>query len=158
MAVYTTFGDGAVRAADEGTPVGINVALGAVVIVAATALAARLPGADSIGRSALVAIGLAVFAAGTVDWRAVLGLVLPAWLVMNGFLVNRLGDLSWHGRADLVRVLILLSGGCAGLIAGAVNRRMLEARERWHLGALVTAMATEKDPTAELTEETSQRA
>ena len=98
----TWFGDRSVHSDDDDrTPVGINIAVGAVVISVATYLAAWLPVADATWRCAVVAAAVGAFAAFTLDRLALAALLLPTWMIMNGFLVNRLGDLSWHGTADL---------------------------------------------------------
>lgn len=51
-----------------------------------------------------------------------------AWADLNGFLVDRGGDLRWHGRADAYRLLLLVAVGLgAGLLrvgwSGWVGRR-----------------------------------
>lgn len=148
---WSGFG-GFVRSDDDGTPVGINVAVGAVAVTAATFLAARLPVADAAGRCAVVALVLGAFALITVDPAAVLFLLPAAWMIMNGFLVNGSGDLSWHGPADLYRFLVLTGVGAFGLVLGELTRQIRETRDRRRLGAVVGAMATEFD------EEASHRA
>jgi hypothetical protein len=143
MAMFRTwFAGGSVRSGDDDrTPVGINIAVGAVMIIVAMFLAARLPVADATWRSASVAVALGTFAAFTVDPLALAALLLPTWMIMNGFLVNRLGDLSWHGIADLYRILALAGAGGLGLMLGEITRRAHGLRERWRLGVVVEAMA-----------------
>jgi len=127
MTVITTwFGRFARADLDSGTPVGINVAVGAVTIGAAALAAASVPITDPRLRCVVVALAVGLFAAGTVDGRAVALVILPAWMIMNGFLVNHLGDLSWHGRADLDRILVLLAAGGIGLATGAAYRAVQE--------------------------------
>ena len=96
----TWFGDRSVHSDDDDrTPVGINIAVGAVVISVATYLAAWLPVADASGgdaRAWLVAVG--AFAAFTLDRLALAALLLPTWMIMNGFLVNRLE--TCHGTRN----------------------------------------------------------
>ena len=126
---------------DDRTPVGINVAVGAAVVAAATAVATWLAPTDTAWRCVLLAVALGVFAAVTVDPPALVVLLLPAWLIMNGFLVNRLGILSWHGTPDVYRFLLLAVGGSSGLAVGQFNRRVRDLRERWELGAMVQTMS-----------------
>ena len=129
----------------DATPVGINVAVGAVAIVLATFLAARFALADAGFQDAVVMATIGVFAASTVDLAAVVLLLGPAWMIMNGFLVNRSGDLSWHGAADLYRFLLLAGAGAAGLVVGEIVRRVRDLQGRWRLGAVIDAMSTEFD-------------
>jgi len=63
------------------------------------------------------------FAALAGDRRAVACVAGLAWLVVNGFLVDRFGELSWHGTADIYRALMLISAGILGLLIAAVRRR-----------------------------------
>jgi hypothetical protein len=44
-------------------------------------------------------------------------------LVVNGFLVDRFGELSWHGTADVYRAVMLILAGVLGLLIAAVRRR-----------------------------------
>ena len=46
-----------------------------------------------------------------------------AWLVVNGFLVDRVGELPWHGPADVYRAAMLTLAGVLGLLIAAVRRR-----------------------------------
>lgn len=145
------------NAEDDGTPVGINITVGAVAMVVSAFIAARIPTADPQLRCAVVALAIGGFAAFTVDRRALVAVILPAWLIMNGFLVNRLGDLSWHGTADVDRFLVLVVAGAAGLVAGATGRRLHGVRDRWQMGALVEQMQVH-EMNAEINEETKRRA
>jgi hypothetical protein len=137
---------------DAGTPIGINLAVGAVMITAAVFAAASVPIADPQWRCAVVAVALGLFAAFTLDWLAVAAVVLPTWMIMNGFLVNHLGDLSWHGRADLDRFVVLVGAGLVGLAVGGARQRVQGLRERWQWAGVVQEMRTE------FNEETKHRA
>ena len=142
--MFTTWFSRSARIDDDtGTPVGINVAVGAVTITIALFAASAVPIVDPQWRCAVVAAALGLFAASTVDWVAVSAVVLPTWMIMNGFLVNQLGDLTWHGRADLDRFLALVVAGGIGLTVGAARRRLLDLRERGQLGAAVQGLRTE---------------
>jgi len=142
--VFTTWFSRSARMDDDtGTPVGINIAVGAGIITVALLAASTVPAVDPQWRCAVVAAALGLFAASTVDWVAVSAVVLPTWMVMNGFLVNQLGDLSWHGWADLDRFLALVAAGCLGLAVGTARRGLLHLREQGQLGAAVQNMRTE---------------
>jgi hypothetical protein len=144
MTVFTTwFGRPAQLDDDTGTPVGINVAVGAAAITTALFAASVVPIVDPQWRCAVVAGALGLFAAVTVDWVAVSAVVLPTWMVMNGFLVNRLGDLTWHGWADLDRFLALVAAGGIGLAVGAARRALLGIREQGRVALAVQTMRTE---------------
>jgi MFS family permease len=109
---------------DIGTPVGIGVAEGAVVVAASAALAVLIPPADPDWRFAVVALAVGGFAAATAGLRSVAAIVLLAWLVVNGFLVDRFGVLAWHGWPDVVRAVLLIAAGAVGLGIGIARRRL----------------------------------
>jgi hypothetical protein len=81
-------------------------------------------------RFAVMVVAVAGFAALTAGVRNVAAIVLLAWLVVNGFLVDRFGDLAWHGRADVVRAVLLVAAGGLGLAAGACVRAYAGWRSR----------------------------
>ena len=151
--MFTTRVHGSTRIdEDAGTPVGINVAVGAVTISVAMLAAGSVPITDPQWRCVVVAVAVGLFALGTSDGRALTLLVLPAWMVMNGFLVNHLGELSWHGWADLDRFMSLIVAGGVGLAVARGSHALHERRERWRLGAAVQEMRSE------INEETKRRA
>jgi hypothetical protein len=133
------------RRPDDATPAGINIAVGAVVIGIGCLLAETVSPAVPGGRIAVVAGALALLGLATGDWLASFALVIPAWMVMDGFLVNRLGDLSWQGRPDLDRLLALAAGALIGLVAGEVIRDARNRREKWHWRVLVHCRQSEFD-------------
>lgn len=133
------------EADDAAAPVGINVAVGVAAVVGAGLIAGLIPAVDAGWRFALVLAAVGLFAALTVDALAAAFVLGLAWLLVNGFLVNRLGELSWHGSADLRRLLLLAIVGVGGLAGGAVSRSMSERRDRRRLGKLVQVMAREFD-------------
>src|SRR4051812_48401577 len=102
----------------EATPAGVDVALGAVVIVAAALVAGLVPVSSTGPRLGLMAAALSLFAAATVDLRAVVVVTVTAYLVFDGFLVNQLGELSWRGAADTRRLAVLGLAAALGLVAG----------------------------------------
>jgi hypothetical protein len=119
---------------DERTPVGINLGIGAAMIVGAGMVAAPIA-AQHIGwRFAIVAVAVACFAVLTLDRLALAGVVALGWLVVNGFLVDRLGELSWHGSSDLYRLMLLVMAGALGLAIGEAYRYVRDLRARWRSG------------------------
>jgi MFS family permease len=102
---------------------GIAIGLGAATVVAAGLLAAAIPVGDRPLRFAVMVAAVVVFGALSGDRRAVACAAGLAWLVVNGFLVDRFGELSWHGTADIYRALMLISAGVLGLLIAAMRRR-----------------------------------
>jgi hypothetical protein len=120
------------------TPTGIAIGVGAAVVVGVALVAALVPVAHTAWRFALVAAAVGVFAAVTRDGWAVAATVVVAWLVVNGFLVDRMGDLSWHGSPDLLRLMLLVLVGGVGLALGEGVRGLREARHEAALRVLMT--------------------
>ncbi len=105
------------------TPSGVTVAGGAAACVAAALVVSLIPVSHSGIRESVFAMALAGYAAYCLDIIAVAATVPLFWLVQDGFLVDRYGVLSWHGRSDLLRVGLLVVAAVAGLAAGASYRR-----------------------------------
>ena len=114
------------------TPIGIHIGLGAVVVSAAVVLSAWLPTSAGGWRLVPVAAGLAVIGAYTVDPVAVVALTGLADLLVVGFLVNQYGVLTWHGMADVYR-LVALSVSAGGGLAFGVVRHWMGQRRRFML-------------------------
>jgi hypothetical protein len=57
-----------------------------------------------------------------VDPLAVAVTAAVAFLLFDGFVEGRQGDLVWNGRSDLLRLASLYGAGALGLILGAVHR------------------------------------
>jgi hypothetical protein len=110
------------------TPAGILIAIGAVTVVAAAALAGQVPVADTGVRLAVMAAAIAIYAARWVDFVAVAAVVPLAWLVQDGFLLDRYGVLVWRGWSDLARLGLLVAAALAGLALGAARRHEIRAR------------------------------
>lgn len=89
---------GAVDAESGRTPFGIDLAFGAVAMVAAVAVAAPFPGIPA--RLAVVSLAVGVFTALVDDARAGAPIAVLGYLLFNGFLVNRFGDLTWSGTTS----------------------------------------------------------
>jgi hypothetical protein len=93
-----------------------------VAAVAATMLAAVLPGSAGAWRLVPVAAALFVLGALTVDSAAVAFVATVAYLLVTGFLVNQYGVLTWHGMPDIYRLFVIAVSAGAGLMVGAVRR------------------------------------
>jgi hypothetical protein len=110
------------------TPLGVNVAAGALVVVVAAFVSAAVPPSAAAVRLGLFAAALGVFAALTVDPLAVVIVGVLGFGVFDGFLVNQLGELTWHGRSDVSRVLVLAAAGVSGVAMGQAYRAVRRAR------------------------------
>jgi hypothetical protein len=119
---------GRTRAPDRDVPLGINVAAGSIVVVVAGFVSAAVPPTAGAVRLGLFALALGLFAATTVDPLAVLLVGVLGFAVVDGFLINRLGELTWHGAADVSRLWVLLAAAVSGLVVGAAWRGARRAR------------------------------
>jgi hypothetical protein len=112
------------------TPIGITVGIGAAAMVAAGVVAAMIPAEHSDWRFGTVAVAVVIFAAVSMD-RLALALVAGLGaLIFNGFLENQLGQLAWHAD-DLLRLLLLIVAGAAGLAVGGGFRFVRDLRSRY---------------------------
>jgi hypothetical protein len=105
------------------TPVGLTIAGGVTILVGAALVTSLTPAHDSVLRAGLVAVALAAFAVNTGEPLAMAALVPLAWLVFNGFLVDRYGVLAWHGWADVYRAVAFAAASVAGLAISARQRK-----------------------------------
>jgi NAD(P)-dependent dehydrogenase (short-subunit alcohol dehydrogenase family) len=103
-----------------------------VLVIAAALIAAMIPGADQQVGLGLVAVAVGLCAAITVHHRALAAAVALGWLVANGFLEDRLGELFWHGSADLYLIMLLMMAGALGLTVGEAHHQVQRLRTRWH--------------------------
>jgi len=111
------------RPGRAGPAVGLQVGAGALAVLAATISGAMLPAAVGGWRLAPVAVAVLAFAMLPVKARAVLSTAALGYLLTLGFLVNRFGELSWHGAPDVGRLALV--GGAAGVgsAIGAISKR-----------------------------------
>jgi hypothetical protein len=130
---------------EHNPPTGIAVALGSAVIVLSAFVSAAVPASAGSVRLGPVAVALAGFAALTVNAAAVAAVGGLGFLVFDGFLVNQVGELSWHGPADVRRLMVLAVAGVLGLGAGtayrAVRRVNAWRRQSEWIAAQVEAQA-----------------
>jgi MFS family permease len=135
----------AVNGAGDRTPTGIALGAGAVSVVTAAMLAALAPAADAGWRFGLVAGAVGLFAAVTGDGWAVAAVVPLGFLIVNGFLVDRAGELAWHGSPDLLRLMLLILIGGSGIALGEAARGLRELRTRWRTGAYLAVLVEAMD-------------
>jgi MFS family permease len=135
---------------EDRCPTGIAIALGAAVLIGVAFISAAFPPAPA-PRLALLVVAVALFAALSGDGPAALAVAGLAWPIGNGFLVNRYGGLSWHGRLDTGFVLSLLIAVSVGMVVSqgivewrADRRRMRPFEQLLH----ETAIAAD-DPESE---------
>ena len=100
-------------------------------MVAAGIVAAMIPMAEPGWRFAVVAIAVGLFAAISLDQIALAVVAVLAFAISDGFLENQLGQLSWHGSADLWRLLLLVMAAVWGLALGEAVRLVAKLRIRW---------------------------
>lgn len=113
---------------ERGLPTGIAVAAGSAAVVASALVAAALPGRAGTARGGLVVATLMIFAAVAIDPAAIAAAGLLDFLIFEGFLVNRLGYLSWHGTVDAWRLAAFAAAAGAGLVAGVAYRALRDVR------------------------------
>lgn len=116
----------------KGMPVGIGVAVGAAAVVVGGLAGSALPAGDARILPVLVAVGAAAALGGGEGPARCISPVVTAglgWLVVNGFLVNTLGRLSWHGAGDAWRLAALAGAAATGWSIPAIRNG--RRRRRW---------------------------
>ncbi|WP_143447807.1 hypothetical protein [Kineosporia sp. R_H_3] len=109
---------GSVPRSPAGVPFGFSAPLGAAVVAAACLCAGAFPSAAA-ARLWLPAAAVAAVAFLSRDWRAGLAVAGVAFLLVDGFLENRSGLLTWH-PGDGARLGLLLCVAVLGAALGAV--------------------------------------
>jgi hypothetical protein len=94
--------------------VGLQVGVGALVVLVATIAGAALPP---------VVAAVLTFAMLRVNAAAVASTTVLGHLLVTGFLVNQFGELSWHRAPDVGRIGLIAWAAGAGIVAAAVWRR-----------------------------------
>lgn len=111
----------------EEFPFGIYLGIGAAAVVVMTTVAAVLPAHDSAARLAVPLAAVVGCALVIPDARACFVVAVIAYLLFNGFLVNRYGELTWAGVSGLwepAAFLIAASTGISGRkLTGAMHSR-----------------------------------
>lgn len=112
------------------TPSGISAAVGALVVVVCCVAPPHLDAAGVTARLAVLALGLAAFSAAVVDVVATVATVGVAALLFDGFVLDRYGELAWHGEVDALRLAVLVGAALLGLAAGAARLAVRRRRPR----------------------------
>src|SRR5262245_52327581 len=99
---------------------GINVTASTAAVTVAVAAGALEPTADRIGRLVPVCLAALTTGAALVDAAASAVATVIAFFLTDGFLVNRLGVITWHGTSDVDRILALVCCAVVGWVVGVV--------------------------------------
>ena len=101
-------------------PTGAVIAVGFVtVVLGCLVVALVVPPPHATVRLILLALVVGGFAAMAGDRAAALATALLSFPFYLGFLVDRHGDLVWHGPVDLLRLAVLVGAAVAATILGA---------------------------------------
>ena len=103
-------------------PAGLDIAGAAVAVAVAALVASALPADHPYGRTGVLAAAVLVASAGTGSLAAAAAATALAALTTNGFLINRLGELSWHGMPDAYRTAILAAAAAVGFAVATLAR------------------------------------
>ncbi|RKR88144.1 hypothetical protein BDK92_2451 [Micromonospora pisi] len=104
-------------------PFGIRIGGGATLVVAATCLAAALfPVSAPLARLLVIVLAVVGFALVVSDLRASLVVGLLGFLCFSGFLLDRYGELHWHGARSAGYLLLLVVAVLLGTALGWVRR------------------------------------
>lgn len=104
-------------------PAGIEVGIATAGVLVAVIAGAVLPASAGDWRLAPAMVMLSGIGVRTVSVPALGFVALLAHFLVDGFLVNRSGDLSWTGSADTYRLLVVVGAAAVGLAIGVWRRR-----------------------------------
>lgn len=108
------------------TPSGISVGGGAALVVAATCLAAALfPASAPLARFLVILVAVGGFAVAVPDLRVSLVVGLLGFLCFSGFLLDRYGELHWHGVRSGGYLLLL---GATTVLGAVLGRHRVRVR------------------------------
>jgi hypothetical protein len=109
---------------------GILIGIGSVAVVVGALVAAAVPVVDGTVRYGVLAGILVIFSAFALAWAASAAVAAIGFLVFNGFIIDRSAELSWHGTADLTRLLVLAASVCVGRLLGEIYRATVSSKEK----------------------------
>lgn len=107
---------------EERVPSGIVVSIGAAAVTAAAFAASAITETEPVLRYAVLAVTVLVFSVVTGRWGASACVAAIGYLVFEGFLVNRFGELTWSGPADAARITALITAVVLGRLIGDIVR------------------------------------
>lgn len=96
------------------------VAIGFVASLAGVTVLSNVPLHEPAPVAVLAVLAFGSAFLGGYDAAVVVGGL--CWLFADGFLVNRFGQLSWHGSADALRLAVFLGAAVLGATAGLAFR------------------------------------
>jgi len=105
-----------------------------VVVLVCCAAPPHLDEPGVAARLAVLALGVGAFAASVGDPAAAAVTAAVAFLLFDGFVVDSAGVLAWHGRADAVRLAVLVTAALAGLTAQAIRNHVRSRPRRSDVG------------------------
>lgn len=97
----------------------------ASMVVADVVAALRAPASVAVGGMALVVL----LASRHQHLATAVAVATIGWLFLNGVYENRVGELHWHGTADVRALLVLLAAAAVGSMA---RIDVVSTRERRH--------------------------
>jgi hypothetical protein len=104
-------------------PVGVEAGIATAGVLVAVIVGAALPASAGDWRLAPVMVMLLGVGVRTVSVPALGFVALVAYFLVDGFLVNRSGELTWTGESDTYRLLLVVSAAVVGLAIGVWRRR-----------------------------------
>jgi hypothetical protein len=130
-----------------GTPFGISLAGGAAAMVGAALTAAGLVPAGATGwRLGVMALVVAGYTAMVDDAWASLATAGLGYLLFNGFLVNRAGELTWIGTTNVWQLGVFVVALGLGLGCRSIGRILARAALSAELEDLIHTLTRKKDP------------
>lgn len=107
---------------------------------AATMTAAVVLSSANVRPPAALAVmaGIAALSGWIFEWSGALVTAGLAWLMLNGFVADRYGELRWHGHRDIVAAIVLTGSAAA---AGALRGLQIRRRRRLELITLNTELS-----------------
>jgi MFS family permease len=103
-------------------PQEILLGIGSVTVMAAALIASAVPATDAVARYGVLVVTVLLFTMVADVWAAAIGVAVIGYLIFDGFLVNQLGELSWHGGADTNRLAALTLAVVFGRLAASGYR------------------------------------
>lgn len=114
---------------EEGSDPRIRTSFAVAVAFAVTfPVGVLLSRCDASTRSGLVVLScIAALAGWLFTWGGAVVTAGLAWLMLNGFVSDRFGELRWHGRSDVTEALVLVA---ASVLVGTVRSLQIRYRRR----------------------------
>jgi len=115
---------------DPRLPLALTLALGFAITMAAAAVLTAVRTHVALGLAlGVMTVTVLVLA----WWSTVGGAVLSAglgWLMLNGFVINQYGALSWHGNSDVINLAVLVGVAVLTAVVRSVQLSLHPSRHR----------------------------